>query len=88
MNTQTWMALFKMGFVILILSLAVVIIVTLIKTWQTKMQSGKEKVYQQLAEEAIELQKQTVENQKKLAEELHELKKRVASIEKILREVE
>ena len=82
------MPLFGMGFIILNLTLVVVIIVMLIKTWQTKIQSGKENVYQQLAKQMIELQKQTVESQKKTLVDLHELRKRVDAVERTLREIE
>lgn len=77
-----------MGFVILILALIVVVIVSLIRVWQTKVQTTKEELYQKLALDATEAQKENVRQQEKLIEELTEVKERLASIERILKEVE
>lgn len=75
------------GMVFLILLIAVLFI-PLSKIAQTKLQSDKEKIYQKLASDAVETQKETAQLNKKLAEEMEEVKKRLTSIERILKEVE
>lgn len=77
-----------MGFAILFLALIVVVIVSLIKVGQTKIKSEKEAVYQKLASDAIEAQKETARLNEKLVDEMTEIKNRLTSIEKILKEVE
>lgn len=75
------------GMIFLILLIAVLFI-PLSKIAQTKLQSDKEKIYQKLASDAVETQKETAQLNKKLAEEMEEVKKRLTSIERILKEVE
>lgn len=77
-----------MGFAILFIALIVVVIVALIKVWQTKVQTAKEEMYQKLAIDATEAQQESVRQQEKLIAELSEIKERLASIERILKEVE
>lgn len=71
-----------------VLVLITIIIVYLIKTWQVKIQAGKEQVYQKMSEELLALQRDTSEHQKKILQELQELNYRMKNVEKILREVE
>lgn len=68
------------GMIFLILLIAVLFI-PLSKIAQTKLQSDKEKIYQKLASDAVETQKETAQLNKKV-------KKRLTSIERILKEVE
>lgn len=75
------------GMIFLFLLIAVLFI-PLSKIAQTKLQSDKEKIYQKLASDAVETQKETAQLNKKLAEEMEEVKKRLTSIERILKEVE
>lgn len=75
------------GMIFLILLIAVLFI-PFSKIAQTKLQSDKEKIYQKLASDAVETQKETAQLNKKLAEEMEEVKKRLTSIERILKEVE
>lgn len=75
------------GMIFLILLIAVLFI-PLSKIAQTKLQSDKEKIYQKLASDAVETQKETAQLNKKLAKEMEEVKKRLTSIERILKEVE
>lgn len=75
------------GMIFLILLIAVLFI-PLSKIAQTKLQSDKEKIYQKLASDAVETQKETAQLNKKLAEEMEEVKKRLTSIERILKEME
>lgn len=77
-----------MGFAILFLTLVVVVIVSLIKVAQAKVQSDKEEMYEKLARDAVEAQKDTARLNEKIVEEMAELKKRLSSIERILKEVE
>ena len=89
MEVRTWIfAVSGMAFIILIAALVVVIIVSLIKTWQAKIIAEKDAVYQKILMESEELQKLTLENEQKMQEEMAHLKKHVASIEKMLQEVE
>lgn len=88
MDTDSMFGLAGMGFALLLVALLVVIIVALMKVWQTKIQSSKEDGYQQLATESIGIQKETAQLNQKLSVELTEVKTRLASIEKILKEVE
>lgn len=75
------------GMIFLFLLIAVLFI-PLSKIAQTKLQSDKEKIYQKLASDAVETQKETAQLNKKLAEEMEEVKKRLTSIERILKEME
>lgn len=62
------------------------------KTWRLKTASrveiAKDEAYRKLAEESISAQQKLVESQQKIAEELSAMRERIASIEKVLREVE
>lgn len=75
-----------MWFVFLLLALFVVIVISLIKVWRTK--TTKEEMYKKLAIDAAEVQKETARQQEKLLEELADIKERLATIERILKEVE
>ena len=70
---------------ILLVPLAVVVVWQCFRTLQTRMTSREEiardEAYRKLAEEAILVQK-------KISEDLSDLRVRVASIEKMLREIE
>lgn len=77
-----------MVFVFLIAALIVVIIVALIRGWQAKIVADKDVQYQQSAAAAEELQRRIQSNEQKILEEIAVLKNSVASIEKMLREVE
>lgn len=88
MNTDLVTSIAGMGFAILFIALIVVVIVALIKVWQTKVQTAKEEMYQKLAIDATEAQQESVRQQEKLIAELSEIKERLASIERILKEVE
>jgi Na+-transporting methylmalonyl-CoA/oxaloacetate decarboxylase gamma subunit len=88
MNTHLVTSIAGMGFAILFIALIVVVIVALIKVWQTKVQTAKEEMYQKLAIDATEAQQESVRQQEKLIAELSEIKERLASIERILKEVE
>jgi cytochrome oxidase assembly protein ShyY1 len=81
MHADKFFALTVMGF-------AVIIIVYLIRTWQIKIQAGKEQAYQKMSEELLALQRDTVEHQKQILQELQDLNNRMKNVEKILREVE
>ena len=88
MDTDSMFGFAGMGFALLLLVLLVVIIVALTKVWQSKIQSSKEDGFQKLATESIEIQKETAQLNQKLSVELTEVKTRLASIERILKEVE
>lgn len=77
-----------MWFVFLLLALFVVIVISLIKVWRTKIETPKEEMYKKLAIDAAEVQKETARQQEKLLEELADIKERLATIERILKEVE
>lgn len=87
-SSETYFGLAGMGFAILLVALLVVIIVQLMKVWQTKIQTKNEESYYKIATDAIEVQKKSVLQQENLDAELREVKERLASIEKILKEVE
>jgi uncharacterized protein YlxW (UPF0749 family) len=71
-----------------VLILTTIIIVYLLKIWQTKIQAGKEQAYQKMSEELLALQRNTSEHQKQILQELQNLNDRMKHVEKILREVE
>jgi cytochrome oxidase assembly protein ShyY1 len=71
-----------------VLTLATIIIVYMLKTWQIKIQAGKEQAYQKMSEELLALQRNTSEHQKQILQELQDLNNRMKNVEKILREVE
>ncbi|WP_104371490.1 hypothetical protein [Desulfocucumis palustris] len=70
---------------VLLVPLAVVLVWQGLRTWQIRMTSraeiARDEAYRKLAEEAISAQT-------KISEDLSDLRFRVASIEKMLREVE
>ena len=88
MNEVTIHSLAGMGFVILVLALIVVVIIGLIKVWQTKIKTSQEEVYQRLAQDAITAQEDTARLNEKLVTELSEMKERIISIERMLKVVE
>jgi hypothetical protein len=83
-----WMAVFGIGFIILIAALVVIIGIFLIKVWQTKIITGKDISYQQLAKDAVEAQEQISKDQKNITKDVSEILTRISSIEKTLKEVE
>lgn len=58
------------------------------KIRQAKIIKGESERYERLASEAVEVQREILQKQKHLAKDLAEMKERLASIEKILKEVE
>lgn len=88
MNEQTMYGLAGMAFVIILIALAVVLIIGLMKVWQTKIKTTKEDVYQKQAAESLQTQKDSVHQQEMLTKEMSDIKIRLGSIEKILKEVE
>ncbi|WP_200411587.1 hypothetical protein [Virgibacillus salexigens] len=88
MDSETMFGLAGMLFVVLIIGLAVVLLVSLTKVWQTKIQTSKEEVYQNLAAEVIEVQKASNAHQEKISTDMEEVKAKVVSMEKMLKEVE
>lgn len=88
MNHDTMVDLAGMAFVVLIAALIVVIIVYLIKTWQTKIQSTKDEAYQKILEDLFALQEDTIRHQAVLLAEFQDMNNRIKNVEKILREVE
>ena len=83
---HVYMPVFGMGFILLLMALGTIIIVTLIRTWQTKI-AGHNK-YQALAEQLASWQQQHSDSLQKTVQELHNLRRRVEAIEKTLREIE
>ncbi|MCP1156582.1 hypothetical protein [Bacillus infantis] len=74
-----------MGFVILILALAVMFIVPIARA---AIKSKNEEVFRKQAADAIEAQKVSAQLNEKLVTEMVEVKERLSSIERILKEVE
>lgn len=58
MDVNTIFGLAGMGFTLLLIALVVVIIVALIKVWQTKVKTSKEGGYQKQIAEAIQMQRE------------------------------
>lgn len=85
MSEEVIWGLAGMAFVVLIVA---ILFIPIAKIAQTKIQTTKEEVYQKLAAEAIEAQKETNRINEKLADEISVLKEKIASIERILKEVE
>ncbi|GAA0423631.1 MAG: hypothetical protein ACQEWU_17480 [Bacillota bacterium] len=88
MDSETMYELAGMLFVVFLIGFAVVLLVSLTKVWQTRIKTSKEEVYQKLAAEAIEVQKASNTHQEKLTADMKEIKEKVASMEKMLKEVE
>ncbi|MFC5542301.1 hypothetical protein [Ureibacillus sp. FSL W7-1570] len=85
MSEEVIWGLAGMAFVVLVVA---ILFIPIAKIAQTKIQTTKEEVYQKLAAEAIEAQKETNRINEKLADEISDLKEKIASIERILKEVE
>lgn len=85
MSEEVIWGLAGMAFVVLIVA---ILFIPIAKIAQTKIQTTKEEVYQKLAAEAIEAQKETNRINEKLADEISDLKEKIASIERILKEIE
>ena len=85
MSEEVIWGLAGMAFVVLIVA---ILFIPIAKIAQTKIQTTKEEVYQKLAAEAIEAQKETNRINEKLVDEISDLKEKIASIERILKEVE
>ncbi|HLQ72353.1 MAG TPA: hypothetical protein VK142_11160 [Bacillota bacterium] len=83
------------GTTIIILSLlGVIFLITVIvlmgdtQVQKAKAKSEKGEAYQKQAADAIEVQRETAQLNEKLAADMGEVKERLASIERILKEVE
>lgn len=91
-NNLDWMAVFGMFFTIALLVLITVVIVVVI--WQSfvtkraRMSVEREEAYRKLAEQATAVQQKTAMVEEKITEGVEELRTRVATIEKLLRDVE
>ena len=91
-NNLDWMAVFGMFFTIALLVLITVVIVVVI--WQSfvtkraRMSVEREEAYRKLAEQATAVQQKTAMAEEKITEGVEELRTRVATIEKLLRDVE
>ncbi len=85
MHEETIFGLAGMAFAIILIALFVV---SFTKIWQTKIKTAKEEIYQRLAADAVDAQKESARLNDKLSTELTEIKERLASIERILKEVE
>ncbi|MBE0467496.1 MAG: hypothetical protein IBX71_09795 [Candidatus Desulforudis sp.] len=74
-----------MGFVLGILTLGTILVGLGLKTWRYRVSSqseiARDEAYRKLAEEAVSAQK-------RIAEDLSDLRARVASMEKMLQDVE
>ncbi|MBO2534103.1 MAG: hypothetical protein ACOYEF_06495 [Planifilum sp.] len=82
------MALAGMAFAILFLALGTVLFNNWIKTRHSKGLADKSEKHERMVAKAVELQKETLRNQNQMAEDIAGIKERLASIEKILKEVE
>lgn len=82
------------GFTFLVAGLILILMLAwqMFKTRQTRITSraeiARDEAYRKLAEEAILAQQKMTENQEKMVKELSEMRVRIASIEKVLHEVE
>lgn len=57
-------------------------------TYRAKANIARETAYQKLSERAIEAEQKSADQQQKIAESLDDIQSRLASIEKMLRDVE
>lgn len=92
MSDAGWGIIFVLGLVIVVGFVLAILIWQIFKTNQTKVtaqiQASGADSYRKLAEQAAESQAQTAERLEKLTEDVSDLRQRVASIEKMLSEVE
>jgi biopolymer transport protein ExbB/TolQ len=68
--------------------IVVVVLVQVFELYRAKANILREEAYRKLSEQATAAELKTVEEQKKIAEALEDMQARLASIEKLLREVE
>ena len=84
------------GFALVILCLvAVAVVVIILQVFQnsrtkiaTAAEIARDEAYRKLAEEAINVQRKTADDQQKITRDIYEMKERINSIEKMLREVQ
>lgn len=92
MSDAGWGIIFILGLVIVVGFVLAILIWQIFKTNQTKtvaqIQASGADSYRKLAEQTAESQAQTAERLEKLTEDVGDLRQRVASIEKMLSEVE
>lgn len=92
MSDTGWGIIFVLGLAIVVGIFLTVVVWQAMKANQAKttaqIQSSGADSYRKLAEQAAESQAQTAERLEKLAEDVGDLRQRVASIEKMLSEVE
>jgi len=88
MKDEIIIALAGMAFALIFLALSTVWMSQWMKLRQTRIVTAEAERYEKLAAEAVEVQRETLQKQKQLAKDLAEMKERLASIEKILKEVE
>ncbi|KYG34167.1 hypothetical protein [Alkalihalobacillus trypoxylicola] len=77
-----------MIFLLLIIALGVIVIVSSMKVWQTKLKSTNEQSYQKLSEDMIELQKQSNLHQENINQQLTQMNSRLKEVSRFLKEVE
>lgn len=59
----------------------------LLGAWRTRMAVGRERAYQELADEMAKSQRRTESNVQRVLDELVDLRNRTAEIERVLKEV-
>ena len=86
---QDWMEVAgAAGLFLLVTTVITVIIWQLAATWRAKAALGREEVYRKLAEEAVRAQESIDRRLDDLSERLKTMDGRMASLERILKEVE
>jgi len=68
--------------------IVVVVLIQVFEIYRSKANILREEAYRKLSEQATAAEEKAVEEQKKIAETLEDMQARLASIEKMLREVE
>lgn len=80
-----WAAALGTGGVFVLL---IVVVWQLAVTWRARMLAAREERYKQLAEQYAKLLEDSVELQRRTADELAETRRSVASMERMMREIE
>lgn len=81
-------AMIALGGIAMVTIIVAVVVWQLLASWRARMSLAREDAYQKLAEESAQMQKTMADDQRRMAEQLDSVNTRLASIERILQQVE
>ncbi|RKS78933.1 hypothetical protein BZB76_0371 [Actinomadura pelletieri DSM 43383] len=88
MEDDAWGILIGAVLFIVIGAVAIVLIWQVFATWRAKAQLAREDAYRKLAERSLATEMETREDLLRISENLADLQKRMASIERVMREID